>query len=166
MKKWFRSPKALFRVLQVVSVLAMLGGVWLSAQLLYPLAQRVPDLDDGALHSLLPAGYIAGTIVCNVLWCTAWSSFIGMCRRLQDGTSAFTRANSRTLALIGLCVTSMAGLVCIMGIAGLLQRFSLSGVILAFILPGVFLTVAMLAMILRRLLDNAMVLEQEQADVI
>lgn len=162
MKNSIRSTRLIFSLLQLLSILAIAGGLWLSVQI------GSPALLNGSASGLGLRGYLllAGIIACDVLWSVAWGSFIGMCRRLQDGTSAFTRANSRTLALIGLCVTAMAGLVCIMGIAGLLQRFSLSGVILAFILPGIFLTVATLAMILRRLLDNAMALEQEQADVI
>lgn len=153
MKRAFRSPKLLFGLLQAVSVLAIAGGLWLSIHLI--------------LHqSPLPAGYTAGTGLCNVLWCLAWGVFIGMCRRLQGGASAFTAANSRTLMIIALAVTGMAGAVCLMGIGSLTQAVTLTGVILAVILPGTFLTVALLAFILRRLLDNAMALEEAQADVI
>lgn len=152
MKKWFDSPKVLFAILQVVSVIAILGGVWLSV-----------------VGGILPAMGIVHTvtaIVNDVLWVLAWGSFMGMCGRLMRESTAFTTANSRTLRTIGLCVLGIGAVVCLRGLPGLLTDPDLFSIIEAIILPGTFLTIAMLAFILRRLLDHAMALEEAQADVV
>ncbi|MBQ2952332.1 MAG: DUF2975 domain-containing protein [Clostridia bacterium] len=159
MMKWLDSPKVLFGLLRVVAVVAIAVGVWLS-------------LSCGVLQALTGAedapavGYVVTALVNCGLWCMAWCAFFGMCGRLMKGGSAFTQANSRALRAIGGCVALMAVVMCLRALPRLIAAPDVYLVIEAVILPGTFLTVSALAFILSRLLENAMALEEEQADVV
>ena len=160
MMKWLDSPRHLFGLLRVTAVAAIIAGVWMS-------------LNSGVLQFFLPGqesplglGYVITALINCGLWCVAWGAFFGMCTRLMQGGTAFTAENSRTLRVIGLCVLLMAAVMCIRALPRLIAAPDLFLVIEAVILPGTFLTVGALAFILSRLLDHAMALEQEQADVV
>lgn len=161
MKKWLDSPGFLFGLLRVVAVAAIAVGVWLSVscgvvQHFFP--------EEGAA----PVGmdYVITALINCALWCVAWGSFFGMCTRLMKAETAFTEANSRTLRLIGACVSLIAVVMCVRALPGFIASPDVFLLIEAVILPGTFLTVGMLAFVLGRLLNHAMALEVEQADVV
>lgn len=161
MKKWLDSPKVIFGVLRVVALAAIALGMWLSVA-------------DGVLPYFFPAegrtkpgvGYVVTALMNGGLWCIAWCAFIGMCTRLMKGGTAFTKENSRTLVTIAASVALIALVMCVRALPRLIAYFNLALLIEAVVLPGTFLTVAALAFILSRLLNSAMLLEEEQADVV
>lgn len=161
MKKWLESPKVIFGVLRVVALAAIALGLWLSVA-------------DGALPYFFPAegrtkpgvGYAVTAMMNGGLWCIAWCAFIGMCSRLMKGGTAFTQENSRALRTIGMSVALIALVMGGRALPQLIAYFDVGLLIEAVILPGTFLTVGALAFILSRLLDHAMALEEEQADVV
>lgn len=159
MKKWFNTPRYLFGILRVVSVLAIIVGVWLCINESLPNALFRADGLMGDLR-------VAAAVVNCALWVIAWSSFMGMCRRLMRGGTAFTAANSRTLKGIGICVVLIGAVTCLRALPELVAQADVYRFIEAIVLPGTFLTVGVLAFILSRLLDHAMALEAEQADVV
>ena len=159
--KWLDSPKCLFASLRVVAVLAILAGVWLS------LSCGVVQVVTGATELTASAVWYVITALANAgLWVAAWVSFLGMCTRLMQGGTAFTPENSRTLRVIGSCVGLIGVVMCVRALPGLIASPDVYLVIEAVILPGTFVTVSAIAFILGRLLDHAMVLEAEQADVV
>ncbi len=159
MMKWLDAPKRLFGVLRVASVAAMAAGVGLG------LCGDVIPFFQGAEYA--PGmGYAVTTLMLCLLWCMAWGSFLGMCTRLMKDGTAFTAENSGTLRVIGLSVAAMAAVMLLRALPGLIAAPDVYRLLEAVVLPGVFLTVSMLAFILSRLLDHAMTLEEEQADVV
>lgn len=161
MKKWLDSPKHLFAILRVVAAIAILAGVWLS------LSCGVVQVVTGETALTASAVWYVVTALANgVLWVAAWGSFIGMCTRLMQGGTAFTKENSRTLRVIGLCVGLIGAVMCVRALPRLIAAPDVYLVIEAVILPGTFVTVSVIAFILSRLLDHAMALEAEQADVV
>jgi len=159
MKKWFNSPRYLFGILRVVSVLAIIVGVWLCIN------ESLPNAFFRA-EGLMGDLRVAAAVVNCALWVIAWSSFMGMCRRLMRGDTAFTAANSRTLKGIGICVVLIGSVTCLRALPELVAQADVYWFIETIVLPGTFLTVGVLAFILSRLLDHAMALEAEQADVV
>jgi len=159
MMKWLDSPRHLFGLLRVTAVAAIAAGVWMS-------------LNNGVVQFFLgqesPLGleYVITALLNCGLWCIAWGSFMGMCTRLMQGGTAFTARNSRSLRVIGICVLLMAAVMCLRALPRLIAAPDLFLIIEAVILPGTFVTVGALAFVLSRLLDHAMALEQEQADVV
>ena len=158
MLKWLDSPRVLFILLRAAAVLAIIAGVWLSLFCGIALCEGAGTA--GAVVA------IAAAVISGGLWVAAWVSFAGMCTRLIRGGTAFTRENSRSLRLIGVCVVLMAAVTCLRALPALIAAPDVYLVIEAIILPGMFLTIGVLAFILRRLLERAMSLEAEQADVI
>ena len=159
MLKWLDSPKHLFGVLRLVAVAAIAAGVWLSLNC--GVLQVVTRAEDAP-----GVGYVVMALINCLLWCMAWGSFFGMCTRLMKGGTAFTAENSRALQVIGSCVASIAAVMCVRALPALIAAPDVYLLIEAIILPGTFLTVGVLAFILSRLLDHAMALEEEQADVV
>ena len=186
MMKWLDSPKHLFLLLALTAVIAILGGVWLSlscgvVQVLDALAQGPAEAsvvvetasaglmqvtDASRRVTLASAVYVITALINCALWVTAWISFLRMCLRLRKGGTAFTRVNSRTLKVIGACVSLIGAVMCLRALPRLLRGPDVYLAIEAVILPGTFVTIGVLAFILSRLLDHAMALEAEQADVI
>lgn len=161
MKKWLDSPKHLFAILRVVAAIAILAGVWLS------LSCGVVQVVTGETALTASAvWYVITALVNGGLWVAAWGSFMGMCTRLMQGGTAFTKENSRTLRVIGLCVGLIGAVMCVRALPRLIAAPDVYLVIEAVILPGTFVTVGVIAFILSRLLDHAMALEAEQADVV
>lgn len=162
MCKWLDSPKHLFAILRVVAVAAIAAGVWLS------LSCGVVQVVTGEQALTAEAvWYVITALLNGVLWVIAWCSFMGMCTRLMQGGTAFTRLNSRTLKVIGACVCLMGAVMCLRALPRLAADWlNVFLLIEAVILPGTFVTVGMIAFILSRLLNHAMRLEAEQADVI
>ena len=159
MMKRINSPKFLFAVLKLVSLVAILAGICLSLNC--GVIQVVTN-DENA-----PAiGYVVTALLNCMLWWISWGSFMGICNRLMKDDTAFTPKNSAALQIIGKCVAMMAGVMCLRALPELLVQPDAYLLIEAIILPGTFLTVSMLAFILSRLLDHAMALEEEQADVV
>lgn len=161
MLKWLDSPRHLFAILRVIAVLAIVAGVWLS--LICGVVQVIGGETELTAAALW---YVISALANGAMWSVAWGSFIGMCTRLMRGGTAFTKVNSRTLQVIGGCVGMMALVMCVRALPRLIAGPDAFLVIEAIILPGTFLTVAGLAFILSRLLDHAMALEAEQADVV
>ena len=159
MMKWLDSPKHLFGLLRLVAAAAILVGVWLSVS-----CGVLPAFTRGG--ESLGVGYVVTTLINCALWCIAWGDFLRICTRLMKGDSAFTEKNSRALRLIGACVSLIALVMSLRALPRLIAAPDVYLLIEAVILPGTFLTVGVLAFILSRLLDHAMVLEAEQADVV
>lgn len=158
MLKWLDSPKTLFGILRVVALAAIAAGVWLSL-----CCGVLPGVGGAAPEGV---GYVVTALINCLLWIVAWCAFFGMCGRLMKGGTAFTQANSRTLRLIGGCVALIAVVMCVRALPRMIAGPDVYLIIEAVILPGTFLTVGALAFILSRLLDHAMALEEEQADVV
>lgn len=161
MLKWLDSPRQLFGILRVIAVIAILAGMWLS--LVCGVVQVVTGVAELTAEAVV---YVIAALVNGGLWVVAWGSFMGMCTRLMKGGTAFTVRNSRSLRLIGACVTLMGTVMCVRALPRLVAAPDVFLVIEAVILPGVFVTVGAIAYILSRLLDHAMRLEAEQADVV
>lgn len=159
MMKKFNSPKFLFGTLQVVAVIAILAGIWLSVNC--GVVQFFTQGDNAP-----GVGYAVTALLNCMLWWISWGSFMGICSRLMRDDTAFTAKNSYALQVIGKCVLMMAAVMCLRALPELLVQPDPYLLIEAIILPGTFLTVSVLAFILSRLLDHAMALEQEQADVV
>ncbi len=159
MKKWFNSPRFLFGILRVVSLLAIIVGVWLCINESLPNAFFRAEGLWGDLR-------VAAAVLNCALWVIAWSIFMRMCHRLMRGDTAFTVANSRTLKGIGVCVVLIGAITCIRALPEMIVQPDVYRFMEAVILPGTFLTVGVIAFILSRLLDHAMALEAEQADVV
>ncbi|MBQ8202137.1 MAG: DUF2975 domain-containing protein [Clostridia bacterium] len=163
MKKWLDSPKPLFTVLRVLSAMAAMMGVLLTAELgMAPVITRMRTEGVSAADVLILLAMLSGA----VLWLTAWSDFRRMCGRLMQGESAFTPENSRTLRLIGRCTGGIGLLIFLRCAPRLLTAPLLYSLLETIVIPGVFLTVTLAAVILQRLLDHAMALEEAQRDVI
>ncbi len=173
MKTWFDTPRQLFAVLRALSVVCVVIGIALSA------AEGVlPEIKAMGSTGVTALGVfnLATMAVNALLWCVAWGAFMGLCGRMMQGGTAFTAENSRTLRTITVCVAAIGTLLLMrglpemarvfrepeLGLLYLLTRYFPLGVVL----PGVFGTAAVLATILRRLLDNAIALEAEQQDVV
>lgn len=161
MMKWLDSPKHLFSILCVIAAIAIAVGVWLSVSCGVLQAPADASRTGGA-----GVWYVITALVNCALWCVAWGSFMGMCIRLMKGGTAFTQKNSRTLKVIGGSVALIGLVMCVRALPRLSAAPDLFLVIEAVILPGTFVTVGMIAFILSRLLDHAMALEAEQADVV
>lgn len=161
MMKWLDSPKHLFAVLRIVAAAAILVGVWLSMS-----CGVIQVLADASRTGAAGWWYVLTALMNCALWCAAWGSFAGMCTRLMKGGTAFTQENSRTLKVIGGCVGLIGGVMCMRALPRLIASPDLYLVIEGILLPGTFVTVGVIAFILSRLLDHAMALEAEQADVI
>jgi len=161
MKKWLDSPKHLFGVLCVVAVMAIAGGVWLSVScgLMQVMAGEV-------VLTAAVVAYVSIAVINCVLWVIAWCSFLGLCLRQMQGGTAFTEENGRTMQVIGVSVCLIGVLMCLRALPRLIAAPDVYLLIEAVVMPGTFVTVGMIALILRRLLKNAMALEAEQADVI
>lgn len=150
MKHFFDSPKNLFALLMLSSVIAVAAGLYLGISL--------------GLSAGLPLA--APTVLGLILWGVAWGEFFRLCNRLRGGESAFTQASGRTLRIIGWC---MVGLAAVTFVASLLtgqRRANDMFFIETVLLPAVFLCVAVVARILRGLLEHAMALEKEQEGVV
>ena len=161
MLKWLDSPKVLFGILRVAAVLAIAAGVWLSV-----VCGVLPTFTRAGGVAPTGVGYVVTALINCALWCIAWGSFFGMCGRLMKGGTAFTLENSRALRVIGASVALIAAVMCLRATPRLLTTPDIYLVIEAVILPGTFLTVGMIAFILSILLNRAMELEEEQADVV
>ena len=161
MRKWLESPKVLFGLLRVMAVIAILAGVWLSVS-----CGVLPTFTRQGGAAPVGVGYVVTALVNCGLWIVAWCAFFGMCTRLMQGGTAFTEANSHTLRVIGASIALIAVVMCIRALPRLIAGPDVYLIIEAVILPGTFQTVGALSLILSRLLDHAMALEEEQADVV
>ena len=161
MRKWLDSPKVLFGLLRVVAAIAIAAGVWLSV-----VCGVLPTFTRQEGAAPVGVGYVVTALINCGLWIVAWCAFFGMCTRLMQGGTAFTEANSRTLRVIGASIALIAVVMCVRALPRLIAGLDVYLIIEAVILPGTFLTVGALSLILSRLLDHAMALEEEQADVV
>ncbi|MBQ8555397.1 MAG: hypothetical protein IJ438_05915 [Clostridia bacterium] len=189
MKKWLDSPKAIFAALRVLSVAALLLGVGMAVWLnIPPLVSAMVAEPSVPTLALVLALMLVPALANVVLWSIAWVSFLRMCGRLMQGGTAFTAENSRSLGTIGKSVAGMAAATFLRVLPEIAATFGLNMAYVQYagndslvrqaltgtaysclhllVLPAVFLTVSMLAFILRRMLNNAMALEAEQADVV
>lgn len=153
MKKLFSDAKIIFTLLMIVSILAIVAGVYLGV----------------ALGMQVQASVTALSAVGMLLWAEAWGTFLLLCLRLRKGESAFTPATGKALTDIGWC---MAGLAAVSFAAALINgalgrgRDPLLALIETVLLPGFFLAVGLAATILRGLLTHAMSIEKEQEGVV
>ena len=150
MKKLLSSPKFLFTLLAVASMIAVVAGVYLG----FVLGTPMPGTT-----RILP-------FLGMVFWAEAWIEFLTMCMHLGKGKSAFTASTGRTLRVIGWC---MAGLAVVTVLASLMDGVNPPAalfIIETVLLPGFFLAVAVAAKILRDLLVRAMAIEKEQEGVV
>lgn len=161
MLKWLDSPKHLFGLLRVVAVPAIAVGIWLSVS-----CGVLPAFTQTGGAAPTGVGYVVTALINCCLWCVAWGAFAGMCTRLMQGGTAFTAENRRGLRVIGASVSLIAVVMCVRALPRLIAAPDVYILIEAVILPGTFLTVGMIAFILSILLRRAMVLEEEQADVV
>lgn len=161
MWKWLDSPKVLFGMLRVAAAIAIVTGVWLSVN-----CGVLPTFTGAGDAAPVGVGYVVTSMINCVLWCIAWGAFFGMCGRMMQGGTAFTKENGRALRVIGGSVVAIAVVMCIRALPRLIASPDIYLVIEAILLPGTFLTVGALAFILSILLHRAMELEEEQADVV
>lgn len=149
MKKPFSDVKVIFTLLVIVSVLAVVAGIYLGVSL---------GMQVQASVTLLSAAGI-------LLWAEAWGTFLMLCLRLRRGESAFTPATGKALTLIGWC---MAGLAVVSLVCALIAPSRSAGfrLIEAVLLPGFFLAVGVVAKLLQGLLTHAMAIEEEQEGVV
>lgn len=150
MKDWFSVPKNLFTLLMVAAVIAIAAGTYLGVAL---------GMQVQASVTLLSAFGI-------LLWAWAWGEFLAMCLRLRRGESAFTASTGRTLRVIGWCMVALAAVTVLSAVIGRSRVNTAYWLIEFIILPGIFLAVAVVAKILRGLLQHAMALEAEQEGVV
>ena len=150
MKKCFESPRCLFTLLVIVSVLAIAAGTYLAATL----GMTEPDF-----VGLVSAGGL-------LLWAWAWGEFLAMCIRLRGGESAFTAATGRALRIIGRCMVGLAAAALLCALFDGVRTPNTRYIVETVLLPGFFLAVALAARLLRGLLEHAMALEEEQEGVV
>ena len=153
MKKLFSDVKVIFTLLMLVSILAIVAGVYLGVAL---------GMQVQASVTVLSAAGI-------LLWAEAWGTFLVLCLRLRKGESAFTPATGKALTVIGWCMVGLAGVTfaCAVITAALGRgRDPLLLVVEAVLLPGFFLAVAAAAKVLQGLLAHAMSIEKEQEGVV
>ena len=153
MKKLFSDVKVIFTLLMLVSILAIIAGVYLGEAL---------GMQVQASVTVLSAAGI-------LLWAEAWGTFLVLCLRLRKGESAFTPATGKALTVIGWCMVGLAGVTfaCAVITAALGRgRDPLLLVVEAVLLPGFFLAVAAAAKVLQGLLAHAMSIEKEQEGVV
>ncbi len=150
MKKCFESPRCLFTLLVIVSVLAIAAGTYLAVTL----GMTEPDF-----IGLVSAGGL-------LLWAWAWGEFLAMCIRLRGGESAFTAATGRALRIIGRCMVGLAAAALLCALFDGVRTPNTMYIIETVLLPGFFLAVALAARLLRGLLEHAMALEEEQEGVV
>ena len=107
MRKSLNSPSTIFTMLQVVTILLSLMGVWIAVTLLYTgilaLQTGYPDIGMplGSYVTLLTVGFLS-VLTVSVVCAVAMYTFFRLCERLKKGT-AFTRANEQALKRIALC---------------------------------------------------------------
>ncbi len=163
MKKWFSEPRSLFALLWALSLACIAAGTLLGLQMGAAPVHLRAELEGLTFTDVLILLSMAANIL---LWAVAWLSFMGLCRRMMKGLSAFSPENRRTLGVIGGCVAMIGLMVFLRCVPRLWTAPLLYSMLEAIVLPGTFWTVAILAFILRRLLKKAMVLEEDQRDVI
>lgn len=149
MKKLFSNLKFIFTLLLIVSVLAIVAGVYLGVALGMQVQASVTVLSAAGM----------------LLWTEAWGTFLALCLRLRKGESAFTPATGKALTVIGWCMVGLAAvtLVCALIASSRSEGFLL---IEAVLLPGFFLAVGVVARVLQGLLTHAMSIEKEQEGVV
>lgn len=153
MKNLFSDVKVIFTLLMLVSILAIVAGVYLGVAL---------GMQVQASVTVLSAAGI-------LLWAEAWGTFLVLCLRLRKGESAFTPAAGKTLTIIGWC---MVGLAAVSFAAALVNgalgrsRDPLLLLVETVLLPGFFLAVGVVAKVLQGLLAHAMSIEKEQEGVV
>ena len=153
MKKLFSDVKVIFTLLMLVSILAIVAGVYLGVALGMQVQASVTVLSAAGM----------------LLWAEAWGTFLVLCLRLRKGESAFTPATGKALTVIGWCMVGLAGVTfaCAVITAALGRgRDPLLLVVEAVLLPGFFLSVAAAAKVLQGLLAHAMSIEKEQEGVV
>lgn len=153
MKKLFSNLKFIFTLLLIVSVLAIVAGVYLGVALGMQVQASVTVLSAAGM----------------LLWAEAWGTFLMLCLRLRKGESAFTPATGKALTIIGWC---MVGLAAVTFAAALINgalgrgRDPLLMLVETVLLPGFFLAVGVVAKVLQGLLTHAMSIEKEQEGVV
>ncbi|MGN0970561.1 MAG: DUF2975 domain-containing protein [Aristaeellaceae bacterium] len=170
MKKRLCSIRTVFTLLQIVTALIALMGVYLAAMLLYvgiqALGAGYPGIGMplGSYVTLLAVGFLSVLTVsaaCAVALCT----FFRLCGRLKQGT-AFTRVNERAMGRIALCCL-IAGLTLAVGCAALWAAESAWGCVMGLywlemvIVAVLFLAVALIAWALTLLVRRAVILQEE-----
>lgn len=168
MKTWFDTPQQLFKVLRVLSGVCLVLGAVLS--MVAGVQPEIEEMQRGPV-SVSNVVTLLSMAVNMVLWSVAWAAFMGLCERMSRGGTAFTEKNSRTLSIIMVCVAAIGGVLCLRGVVDRICEWSTPGLGVVYfaeiiVLPGTFWTVALLAYILRKLLKNAMALEEDQRGVI
>lgn len=173
MKKWLSTTRQVFRALQVCSVLAMAGGVFFSG---------LPQM----LHSLMAYGIalsaedVAISVIFLALFTVMWVDFIRMCGRLARQERAFTQQNANTLRLISLCCGGLAVLMLAVSLAPMVVLMlsgdkwfiqvsgvmAMSSMMPTLLLVAIFAGGCLAAMVLRRLLCQAMALQQEADETV
>ena len=107
MRKSLNSPATIFTLLQGVTVLLSLMGVWIAGTLLYAgimaLQCGYPGIGMplGSYVTLLTVGFLS-VLTVSVACAVAMYTFFRLCGRLKKGT-AFTRANEQAMGRIALC---------------------------------------------------------------
>ncbi len=163
MKKGTEQLRNLFGLLWVLSLVCMVVGLMIGADLgASPVIRRMGRAGTSVADVLILLSAAAN----DVLWMAAWASFMGLCRRMMRGGTAFTPENRRTLGTIGACVALIGLLVFLRCVSRLWTAPLLYSLLEAIVVPGTFWTVALLAFILRQLLKKAMVLEEDQQGVV
>lgn len=153
MKKLLSDIKVIFTLLMIVSILAIVAGIYLGVALGMQMQASVTVLSAAGI----------------LLWAEAWGTFLVLCLRLRKGESAFTPATGKALTVIGWC---MVGLAAVSFVAALINgalgrgRDPLLLLVETILLPGFFLAVGVAAKVLQGLLAHAMSIEKEQEGVV
>ena len=147
MKRLINDVRVIFTALQACSVIAVLAGLWMTAN---------------AWPADLPLRFFL--LAELALWCVMWTGFLRMCGRLKREPSAFTARNAGTLLLIAIC----CGLTGLLLTGEMLANWVINGQraygqILSLFLftPLIFFGVTAVALVLRRMLLSAMALQRD-----
>lgn len=151
MKKAWNDAKVIFTALQACSVVALLP-------VLIVLEGAMKGVFHGEMVTVLRLTIEAG------LWGWMWLSFLRMCGRLKREPSAFTQRNARTLLVIAICCGALGVIMAaeeIVSAQVLTRGLLFGGWIGSLATMAMFFGVCAVALVLRRMLNSAMALQQD-----
>ena len=170
MRKSLNSPATIFTLLQCLTVLLSLTGLWIAGTLLYAgiLALQCGSqgigMPLGSYVTLLAVGFLSVLTVSGAC-AVAMYTFFRLCGRLKKGT-AFTRANEQAMGRIALCCL-IAGLTLAASCLALWVAESVWGYVMGLywfqmlVVALLCIAVALIAWALALLVRRAVVLQEE-----
>lgn len=170
MRKSLNAPATIFTLLQCLTVLLSLMGLWIAGTLLYAgilaLQCGYPGIGMplGSYVTLLAVGFLS-VLTVSAACAVAMYTFFRLCGRLKKGT-AFTRANEQAMGRIALCCL-IAGLTLLISCIVLWVAESVWGYVMGLywfqmlVVALLCIAVALIAWALALLVRRAVVLQEE-----